>query len=191
MNLDLFNNLDNNNKPNNFIKKFIEELTNHIESINNKESEKTIKSDEYRKENDIYQVVDFMNNGVYLQNVNSNEIFEETNIPKELLNKINNDSILRYKNGEYIYEEDMTEDFLNSLVDIKEYMKIQEEFIKNSDILKINPDTYYNIKLRQKEYTILNYEGDNTIKVPNALIPYFANNNSVLYYENGEFKRKV
>ena len=78
---------------------------------------------EFRKENELYQVVDFSSKGVYLQNMSTNKVFEETNIPEDLKNKIGNDYILRYKNGEYIFEEKLTDDFMNGLIDIKEYQK--------------------------------------------------------------------
>ena len=39
-------------------------------------------------------------------------------ISEELKNQIQNDSILRYKNGEYVYEEELTEEFFNNLEDI-------------------------------------------------------------------------
>ena len=78
---------------------------------------------EFRKENELYQVVDFSSKGVYLQNMSTNKVFEETNIPQELKNQIGNDYILRYKNGEYIFEEQLTDDFMNGLIDIKEYQK--------------------------------------------------------------------
>ena len=144
--------------------------------------------DDYREENCLYQVIDFSPNGVFLRNTNNSKVFEETSLAQELINKIGNDSILRYKDGEYVYEENLTDEFLKQLVNISEYKKIQESFIKESNILKIAPNTRYNIKMREKDYTILNYNVDNTIKVPNALIPYFAKDESILYYENGEFK---
>ena len=51
-------------------------------------------------------------------NKDTNKIFEETEISQELKNQIQNDSILRYKNGEYVYEEELTEEFFNNLEDI-------------------------------------------------------------------------
>ena len=55
--------------------------------------------------------------------MSTNKVFEETNISQDLKNKIGNDYILRYKNGEYIFEEKLTDDFMNGLIDIKEYQK--------------------------------------------------------------------
>ena len=46
--------------------------------------------------------------GAYLQNINDNRVHKETDISKEVLEKIGNDSVLRYKDGNYIYEEELT-----------------------------------------------------------------------------------
>lgn len=70
---------------------------------------------ELKQENCLYQVVDRSLNGVYLQNINSNKVFEETDLPKELLDKIGNDYILRYKDGEYIFEEELTDKFMERI----------------------------------------------------------------------------
>lgn len=74
---------------------------------------------------------------------------------------------------------------------MKEYKQIQDDFIKESNILEIEPNTKYKIETRQKDYCVLSYGKDkkNTIKVPNALIPFWANNKEILYYKNGKFNR--
>ncbi len=197
MDLDVFNNLINNLKENNFVQDFIRELSNHLENINEKGDEKLKEQEQnkelnsYREENCLYQVVDFSTNGVFLQNTKNNKVFEETKIPQEIIDKIGNDYILRYTNGNYIIEKEITEDFFNSMIGIKEYQKIKEDFKKESNILEIDPNTHFNIQSREKDYTILKYEGKNTIKVPNALIPYFTNEKTVLYYKNGKFEKVI
>ena len=140
MKLEIFNKLANDVKESNLVENFIQELSKYLENAkekgkqnmnipnNNNESnneisnEKTLKQQENlnqnREENCLYQVVDFSRNGVYLLNKNTNKIFEETEISQELKNQIQNDSILRYKNGEYVYEEELTEEFFNNLEDI-------------------------------------------------------------------------
>lgn len=143
----------------------------------------------YREENCLYQVVDFSANGVFLKNTNNNVIFEETNLPKELLGKLGNDYILRYVNGKYLYDEKLTDKFFNKLVSISEYKKIQDEFMQNSNILQNSTDTKYSVELQEDEYTILKYGQNNMLKVPNALVPFFIDNKSVLYYEDGAFKK--
>ena len=72
-----------------------------------------------KQEGTLYQVVDFSSKGVYLRNTGNNKIFEETNIGEGLKEKLGNDYVLSYKNGEYVYEEELTDKFMNSLVDIE------------------------------------------------------------------------
>ena len=130
MSLDLINDIVNKIKESDFVNNFMEELSNHLANVKEK-GENQMGNDitnsnelnEFRKENELYQVVDFSSKGVYLQNMNTNKVFEETNIPQDLKNKIGNDYILRYKNGEYIFEEQLTDDFMNGLIDIKKYQK--------------------------------------------------------------------
>ena len=130
MSLDLINDIVNKVKESDFVNNFMEELSNHLANVKEK-GEKQMSNEitdsnelnEFRKENELYQVVDFSSKGVYLQNMSTNKVFEETNIPQELKNQIGNDYILRYKNGEYIFEEQLTDDFMNGLIDIQEYQK--------------------------------------------------------------------
>ncbi len=193
MKLEIFNNLINNAKDNKFVQNFMKELSDYLENLNNGEKDtKGIINDsnnKYREEDCLYQVVELTKNGVYLQNTNNNKVFKETNMPKELMDKIGNDYILRYKNGEYFYEEQLTDKFFNKLVDINEYQDIQENFIKESNIDKIDSNMRYNIKYQESDYTILEYDGGKTLKVPNELIPFFVDITSILYYEDGKFQK--
>ena len=128
MSLDLINDIVNKVKESNLVNNFMEELSNHLANVKEKgenqmsnDNTNSNALDEFRKENELYQVVDFSSKGVYLQNMSTNKVFEETNIPQDLKDKIGNDYILRYKNGEYIFEEKLTDDFMNGLIDLKEY----------------------------------------------------------------------
>lgn len=103
MNLNLFNNLLSNIKENNIIQNFIKELSTSLE----KENDNT-QSSSLKKEDCLYQVVEMSSDGAYLQNINDNRVHKETGISKEVLEKIGNDSVLRYKDGNYIYEEELT-----------------------------------------------------------------------------------
>lgn len=130
MSLDLINDIVNKVKESDFVNNFIEELSNHLAKVKekgenqmNNENTNSNELNEFRKENELYQVVDFSSKGIYLQNMSTNKVFEETNIPQDLKNKIGNDYILRYKNGGYIFEEKLTDDFMNGLIDIQEYQK--------------------------------------------------------------------
>lgn len=191
MNLGLLNRAINAAKENNLVQKFIKELSNYLENDNKRENNMPKEEDEaiknsLREEDCLYQVVDRGLNGIYLLNTKNNKIFEETNIPKELQTKLDNDFILRYKNGEYIFEEELTDDFFNSLVSREEFEHIKEKFIKESNILEIAPETKFKVVTRENDYSVLSYE-NNTIKVPNALLPYFIYSDTILKYENGKF----
>lgn len=192
MNLDFFNDIINNVKESNFMQNFMTELSNYLEKnaekgVNELNIQENKKVTNNREENCLYQVVDFSSNGVYLQNTNNNVIFEETEISQELKDKISNDYILRYKDGKYIYEEELTENFMNSMVSVQEFQKIKEDFINDSNILELDSNTQYKIETRENDYTILSYADNKTMKVPNELIPFFAKEQSILYYKDGKF----
>ena len=198
MNLNLVNELMKKGMQNNIVQSFIKELSNYLENINEKGENELDKQDinsnleKYRKEDKLYQVVDMSTNGVILQDTKNNVTFEETEISEDIKDKIQNDYILKYKNGEYVIEDEMTEDFFNSLVGIKEYKDIQQRFIEESDILKIDSSTRYKIEKKEQEYTTLIYgENEKKIDVPNALLPYFTDEDTVLYYKNGKFEKDI
>lgn len=192
MNLDLLNNVLSNAKENKFIQNFIKELSNHLEKTSNQMSNKNDNSVNSLKQEDcLYQVVEMDVDGAYLQNTNNNCVSKETNISKEVLDKIGEDSVLRYKDGEYIYEDELTQKFFDNLVEIKEYKEIQDNFMKESNILEIDSNTKYKIESREDNYCVLSYESDgkNTIEVPNELIPFWAKEGENLYYKDGKFNR--
>lgn len=114
MKLDLFNSVFNINKGNSFVQNFINELSNYMEK--NYGGVKYNMENGLKEEGTLYQVVGITENGAYLQNMKSNKVTEEKDIPKELKEKLGNDYILRYKNGKYIFEKELTDDFFNSLV---------------------------------------------------------------------------
>lgn len=135
MNIDFFKDLENRfqgTEVRKFADNFIDELTEHLEdffekvdSRRGKENNQEEKLDNFREEDGLYQVVDLSSKGAFLQNMKTNVILEETNIPEELKNVISNDYILRYKDGIYIWEEELTDKFYEGLIDIKDYLKTQ------------------------------------------------------------------
>ena len=191
MNLEVFQDLKNRQRDGKVAEDFMAALSKSLKNDENKQKNQLEEQNNNREENTLYQVVDFSSNGVFLQNTNSNIVFEEKNLPKEIIDKIGNDYILRYQNGKYIVEESLTEDFMNHMVGVQEYRKIKETFIKNSNILEISSDTLYHIQSQNENSTILTYgeNYDRTIEVPNELIPYFINEQTVLYYTNGKFEK--
>ncbi len=163
------------------------EISNEVEISESEEPDMLKKANNLREEDVLYQVIDKGENGVYLQNTKNNVIFEEEDMPKEQQNELESDFILRYKNGEYIFEEELTDDFFNSLVSKREYEEIKNKFESESDILEIAPNTEFIIESRETDYSTLQYGDNETINVPNVLIPYFADVNAILVYEDGKF----
>ena len=96
---------------NDITKQIMKKVEDCAEVLANEQNEELKK---YRQEGAIYQVVDHSSKGVLLQNKDNNVIFEETNLSEELMDKISNDYILSYKNGEYVYEEELTDDFFQN-----------------------------------------------------------------------------
>ena len=192
MNLDLFNNILNSTKENNFIQNFIKELSSYLKKTDNDISN-NIKETSLKQENCLYQVVEIGLDGAYLQNTNNNKVSKEQDIPKETLDKIVNDTVLLYKNGQYIVEEEITKKFFDNMIDVKEYQKIKNEFMKEASRLEIKTDTQFKIEKREKDYSILSYENNDkkTIKVPNVIVPFWAKVGENLYYKNGQFIRDI
>lgn len=195
MNLGLFNELINTAKESNFVQNFINELSNYIKNTDRKASNNMCNEtqvNDLKEEDTLYQVVDIGLDAVFLRNTKNDKVFEETNIPKELQAILENDYILRYKDGEYIFEEELTDDFFYSLVSVKEYKEIQDKFIKESNILEIDSNARYNVISREGDYSILSEKSkNNTIKVPNVLLPYFIDDGTVLKYDNGKFIQDI
>lgn len=93
-----------------------ENIMNKVEDVaKDLAQQQNSKLNQNRKEGNLYKVVSLSSNGVYLQNKENNNIFEETNISKELLDQISNDYILKYEDGKYIYDEKLTEEFFQKL----------------------------------------------------------------------------
>ena len=113
----------------------------------------------------------------------------ETKIPSELEEQIESDAILRIENGQAYYEPEMTEDFLEHLISAGELQKIKEEFKEKSTILEMPESTIYQIEERNQEKTILIDQENQKLEVPNALIPYFAQNGDCVIYQDGLFHR--
>ncbi len=129
MDIDFFKDLENNfrgTEVRKFADNFVNELTEHLEDFfekvdMRKERQNTQEEnlDNFREEGGLYQVVDLSSKGVFLQNMKTNVILEETNITEDLKKVISNDYILRYKGGTYIWEEELTDKFYEGLTDIK------------------------------------------------------------------------
>ncbi|MFR2571583.1 MAG: hypothetical protein ACLS90_07845 [Clostridia bacterium] len=107
MKLDLINKMLRNIKDNKEVQDFIGELTKNLEKEVEQQNVNNNKMD-LNQEGELYQVIEIGTDYAYLQNINTNKIEKEENISKEVLDKIVEDTVLQYKNGEYIIEEELT-----------------------------------------------------------------------------------
>ena len=185
--LGLFNELNFSINENSFIQKFTKELLDYFNNGRKNINMDNEELNENVKEDTLYQVVDKTENGVYLQNTENDVIFEETNLSSELYDMVESDFILRYKDGEYIFEKELTDEFFDSFVGIAEFKQIQDEFINETNILELDENTIYTVLEHEKDYSILGYNENDSFKVPSALLPFFINENSILKFEEGKF----
>lgn len=192
MNLDLFNNVINKVKESNFVQNFMNELSEFLEKSNNQKSNNEVSNNnDLKQDNCYYQVVDMATDGAYLKNVSNNKVFKETDFSKDVFEKLGNDIVLKFEDGKYVVDDEMTDRFFNSLVGIKEYETIKNSFFNESNILELDPNTEFEIESRDSDHTVLSYENGarDTIKVPNALIPFWANVGEKLYFKDEKFVR--
>ena len=187
MNLEFFKDITNNldDKVESFISELTEKLNNSKEKL---PEEQDGRLNELREEGCLYYVIDSDLETVYLQNLNNNIKFEEKDLPSEIKEQVFTDCILRYKNGEYIWDKEMTDKFMNTLVSAGEFSQIKENFAKETQIENNAPNTLYNVMAQNDEYTMLSYEKNKTVKVPNVLMPFGVSNKKVYIYKNGKFE---
>ena len=171
MELDIINKISEFAKESGFVQKFLEELSDELKRKSGREVNNTLSSDILKQEGTLYQVVEMTTE----------------DISKELYNLIGNDSIIKFENGEYIDEPDITDEFMNSLVDIDELDKIQNDFFAQSGIDKNPADARYTLVSKDSESSEVEYDG-NLIKVPNELIPFFAESGTELIYKDKHFQ---
>lgn len=187
MELDIINKMSEFAKESGFVQKFLEELSDELKRKSGREVNNTLSSDILKQEGTLYQVVEMTTDGAYLQNTKTGKVAEEKDISKELYNLIGNDSIIKFENGEYIDEPDITDEFMNSLVDIDELDKIQNDFFAKSGIDKNPADARYTLVSKDSKSSEVEYDG-NLIKVPNELIPFFAESGTELIYKDKHFQ---
>ena len=116
MNLDFFKELKNSLNNNNEVKDFIKELSDYMNNF----KEKILKPKNDREEG-LYYVLDGKPDKVYLTKFNSKKVFEATDIPQNIKNSVSEGFILRYKNGEYTIDEELTEKNFEGLLNIDKY----------------------------------------------------------------------
>lgn len=180
MDLGLFNNIFKITKDEN--QEFKQELEN---SLNEN------KSNNLKQEGVFYQVVEIAYDGIYLQNTDTNIIDKETDISNELKDKIDIDSVLKFENNTYVYDEKITEKFMNSFIGISEFRSIKEKFAAESNILNIDSNTVFTIEKKENNFYILSYDNnEKNIKAPKELISFWAKIGDRVFYKNGKFDRE-
>ena len=115
MNLDFFKGLKN-NIENSEVKDFLNELSDYMNNLKAKIFEQ--KND---REEGLYYVLNANPDKKYLTKFGSKKVFEATDLPKEIKNTVSEGFILRYNNGEYTIDEELTEKNFEGLLNIYEY----------------------------------------------------------------------
>jgi len=113
--LDFFRELKNNLEKSE-AKDFLNELTDFMNSLKKKMS----KPKDIREEG-LYYVLDGNPNKVYLTKFSSKKVFEASDLPQEIKNIVSKGFILRYKNGQYLVDEELTEKNFEGLLNIDKY----------------------------------------------------------------------
>ena len=116
MNLDFFKELKNNLSSNNEVKEFMQELADYMNNL----KEKISKQKDTSKEG-LYYVLNANPEKIYLTKFNNKKVFEANDLPKEIRNTVSEGVILRYKNGKYTVDEELTEKNFEGLLNIDEY----------------------------------------------------------------------
>lgn len=115
MNLDFFKELKN-NLENSQVKEFLNELSDYMDNL----KEKNFKQENDREEG-LYYVLNGNPDKVYLTKFNSKKVFEATDLSEEIRKSVSEGFILRYKDGKYAIDEELTEKNFEGLLNIDEY----------------------------------------------------------------------
>ena len=125
MKLDLDNKLENNEKTND-TNKFINELSNYLDRFKAKinkilKKDKKVEDSKEMQEEGLYYVLDGNPEKVYLTKFKSSKVFEATDLPEEIKKAVSEGFILRYKDGEYSIDEELTDRNFEGELNIDEY----------------------------------------------------------------------
>ena len=115
MNLDLIKDIKNDLENSN-VKDFLNELSGYMNNLKEK-----ISKQENDREEGLYYVLNANPNKIYLTKFNSKKVFEATDMPQKIKNTVSEGFILRYRNGEYIVDEELTEKNFEGLLNIDKY----------------------------------------------------------------------
>ena len=98
-----------NKEASKFLNNKLTEIAEDLSKIQEKELEN------YRKEGGIYQVIDNDKVCITLLDKETEKVFGEVKFSEELFNLLATDFIVRFENGEYVYDEKLTDEFFNAL----------------------------------------------------------------------------
>lgn len=99
---------------------FLREVLGDLERVNEKIKSRLEKGEIY-KENELYYVYSYSPEKVFITRQGSNNIELIKNLPEELSENLSEGFILRYKNGTFIIDEELTEKSMNFELDFDNY----------------------------------------------------------------------
>lgn len=107
--LSLFNNIKNRYKSNETTN-FLQELSNSLRKTNTK-----------TREDGLYYVLNANPDKIFLTRFGERKVFEATDLPKEIRKVVSEGFILRYKDGRYEIDEELTDRNFEGELDIDNY----------------------------------------------------------------------
>lgn len=99
---------------------FLKEVLGDLEKVNEKIKSKLEKGYSY-KENELYYVYSYSPEKIYVTRQGEKNIELLKDLPNELTKKLAEGFILRYKNGTFIIDEELTEKSMNFELDFDNY----------------------------------------------------------------------
>lgn len=216
MNFELFNSLKNDRAEGGFVQQFINEIKECLLNSRNEKNDNEFNiSDEtatieesptvlntgnvqarqgLRQEGCIYAIdVDGADlDVVYMINTETGMVEQEQYkyFPKEMEKYICGDHVYIFENGQYRYNPELTDEYMNSFVSIPQAEKAQEKFSKEFYKRGLDSETRFKISngnRKKDEAVTLSYrdkEGNiKEIEAPSLLIPYFLYDFTILKYD--------
>lgn len=212
MNFELFNNLDSNKEKKGWVQQFMEEIQQIL--FNNKntkecnmcnettpieenptplETKNTKARPGLKQEGCIYVVdVDGRNfdGSAYLINTETGIIEVEKDFSKEMDKYVYGDHVFIFENGQYLFNDELTWEYMNNFGSIPEVEEAQAKFSKEFNNRGLNSETTFKISSgnRKNDKTVtMSYKNKNgsieKIEAPSILIPYFVYDFNIFKYD--------